>query len=253
MFTFYCKKLLRCPAVYAGALLFVLSIYFSVYDTLDALNPTYLYEYSTGLGVSWFLIPVVTVLPVCFVQRELSRGSAWQLPLLRTSPARFTLGGLSAACLSGAAVTTLAFVVFFLSIVVIAGPRLMLDYTLGFFQDKSYLETTLLELLFLALQSMLHPAVSFLVSGYTSNQYLCAAAPFLLQTLARYGFGALVYYGGLRFFVYLDPGHLDPGGNPFVDAGWHVFLLYVLGYVLSVVAVCGLLYRRRLERRLQNG
>ena len=99
MFSFYCKKLLRCPATYAAALLFFASLVFSVseypnwIDPVSYWNPLFLYEVSMNLGVTIWFIPVVTVLPICFVRKELSRGGVWQLPLLRTSPSRFALGG----------------------------------------------------------------------------------------------------------------------------------------------------------------
>lgn len=263
MFAFYLKKLLRCPATWVGALLFLASIVFSVSDTLDARNPTYLYEYAMDCGIAGFFVPVVTVLPVCFVQKELSRGGVWQLPLLRASPRRYAAGGLAAACLSGAVVTLAAFAGLFLGLVLVSGGNVFFDYALvpwdlEVWQDRSYLEVTLIELANLGLTSMMYPAVAWLVSGCSSNQYLCAAAPFLIDTLARYGFGFLAYEVDPRFAA-LDPGHLDDfwGVSPSFSRDPAVYIplgvLLVVGYVMAVILVCGLLFRRRLERRLLDG
>lgn len=255
VFVFYLKKLLRCPATYAGSALFFLSIILSVSETWTSRNPTYLYQYAMNLGITHFFIPVVAALPICFVRRELSRGSTWQFPLLRSSPRRFSAGGLAAACLSGAVVTVLGFLCFFLTVVLSSGEALALDYTLVsedavFFQGRSYLEITLIELAGLALMSMIHPAVAYLVSGYSNNQYLCAAFPFILYMFALFTVQRLGYYVDKRF-LYLDPSRLNPSGSTFTDS--KAFPLYVLSYVLTVALICGLLFGRRLRRRLRDG
>lgn len=266
MFVFYLKKLLRCPAAYAGALLFVASVLFSITDYPLWDNPTYLYEASVRMGVTGYFIPVVTVLPVCFVQKELSRGSAWQLPLLRSSPRRFTAGGLGAACVSGAFVTVLGFALFFLGIVMTAGegPDLRLTFAdpqntsipandplyQGFYYGQPYWVVTLIEIGGLALVSMVHPAVSWLVSGFSDNQYLCAAVPFMLQIFVMFSFQRLGYYVH-KLFYYFDPSRLTPGADRLGDS--YYFPLYAVGYVLIVALCCGLLYGRRLKRRLCDG
>ena len=255
MYVFYLKKLLRCPATYAGSVLFFLSIVLSVSETWAARNPTFLYQYAMNLGISHFIVPVVTVLPICFVRRELSRGSTWQFPLLRSSPRRFSTGGLAAACLSGAFVTVLAYLCFFLTIIVSSGKELSFSNTLvpegaAFYQGRSYIEITLIDLVGLALMSMIHPAVAYLVSGYSNNQYLCAAFPFILYMFALFTVQRLGHYLDKRF-LYLDPSKLNPSGSNFTDS--KAFPLYVLTYVLTVGLICGLLFGHRLRRRLRDG
>lgn len=255
MFAFYLRKLLRCPATYIGSVLFFLSIVLSVSETWATGNPTYLYQYAMNLGISHFFIPVATVLPICFVRRELSRGSSWQLPLLRSSPRRYSAGGLAAACIAGTVVTVLGFLCFFLTVILSSGDALTFDYTLvsadaAFFHGRSYLEITLIELAGLALMSMIHPAVAYLVSGYSPNQYLCAAFPFILYMFALFTVQRLGYYVDKRF-LYLDPSSLNPSGSNFTDS--KAFPLYVLTYVLTVGLICGLLFGHRLRRRLRDG
>lgn len=266
MFAFYLKKLLRCPASYAGALLFVASILFSITDYPYWNNPTYLYECSIRMGVTGYFIPVVTVLPVCFVRKELSRGSVWQLPLLRSSPRRFTAGGLGAACVSGAFVTVLGFALFFLGIVLSAGEGLDLKLSFaspenttipvndphyqGFYFGQPYWMVTLLDLGSLALVSMIHPAVAYLVSGFSDNQYLCAAAPFMLQIFVMFTFQRLGYFVH-ELFYYIDPTQLFVGEGFLGDSYYHP--LYAVGYVLTLCLICGLLFGRRLKRRLTDG
>lgn len=266
MFAFYLKKLLRCPAAYAGALLFVASIVFSNTDDPLLNNPTYLYESSLYMGVTGYFIPVVTVLPVCFVRKELSRGSVWQLPLLRSSPRRFTAGGLGAACVSGAFVTVLGFALFFLGIVLSAGEGLDLRITFaspecsdvpannplyqGFYYRQPYWVVTLIEVSALAIRSMIYPAVAYLVSCRSDNQYLSAAAPFIFYILLLFSAQRLGYYVH-RFFYYFDPNMLEPGVSDIADS--YYYPLYLLGYVLTVVLCCGLLSARLLKRRLTDG
>lgn len=265
MFVFYLKKLLRCPATYAAALLFFASIVFSVpeypewYAPDVCWNPIYLYEIAVNLGVSIWFIPAVTVLPISFVRRELSSGAVWQLPLLRSSPRRFALGGLAAACLSGVIVTLLGVALFFLAGFLRARGTLITNFTLmgsgewpagDFRAGHSYLEVALIELAGLAAMSVIHPAAAYLISGFTDNQYLCAASPFLLFTMALYSFQRLAYYVDPRF-GWFDPARLNPMGNPFLGARWA--LLYLLIYIFVVLLICALLFRLRLKRRLSDG
>lgn len=265
MFSFYCKKLLRCPATYAAALLFFASLVFSVseypnwIDPVSYWNPLFLYEVSMNLGVTIWFIPVVTVLPICFVRKELSRGGVWQLPLLRTSPSRFALGGLGAACLSGAIVTLLGVSLFFLVGFLRAGGTLIRNYTLmgdggwpvgDFRSGRSYIEVAFIELTGLIGMSVIYPAAAYLISGFSDNQYLCAASPFLLYSLALYSFQRLAYYVDWRF-IWLDPARLNPMANPFNTL--RLALLYSLTFISAVMIVCAVLFCRQLKRRLNNG
>lgn len=255
MFAFYLKKLLRCPATYAGAVLFYLSIVLSVAETWDSYNPTFLYQYSLGLGISGYFIPVVSALPICFVRKELSRGSTWQFPLLRATPRRFSAGGLAAACVSGAVVTLLGYALFYLTVVLAAGKSLAMNDTLvtgevAFYRGLNYLEITLIDVADLALVSMIYAALAYLISAYSQNQYLCAASPFILFILALFIVQRLAALVDRRF-RYLDPAQLYPVGSGLTDT--KAYPLYVLSYVGGVVLICGLLFARRLQRRLRDG
>ena len=265
MFSFYLKKLLRCPATYASALLFCGSIVFSLDAYPEWLDPArywnhiYLYEISVNLGVAYWFIPITTAVPICFVRKELSRGSVWQLPLLRASPRRFTLGGLAAACVSGAAVSFLGVSMFFLAGFLRSGGTLVSNYTLmgsadwpagDFRLGRGYWEVSLIELAGLAFMSVMPPAAAYLISGFTDNQYLCAVFPFLLHTLALYLFQRLAYYVN-QIFRLFDPARMNPMGNPFDGSPYAP--LYPLIYVSTVLLVCALLFHRRLKRRLTDG
>ena len=258
MFRFYMKKLLRCPATWVGGTVFFLSMVFGVAETLPHPDPMYLYDYAMNLGVSGFFLPVATVLPICFVRRELTRGSAWQFPLIHTAPLRYTGGGLVAACLSGAIVSLIGFAAFFLFAVLTSREPLRLDTMQKWCIDLDYcpfwMKTPSLffvfSLVILIVRSMMFPAIAYAVSAYSSNQYLCAASPFVLFMLMVYGAQRL---GGEvnALFYYFDPSQLSCNGycGMTTDGG----MVFLFTYVGIVVILCGLLFWSKVSRRLRYG
>ena len=94
------------------------------------------------------------------------------------------------------------------------------------------------------------PAIAYAVSAYSSNQYLCAASPFVLFMLMVYGAQRL---GGEvnALFYYFDPSQLSCNGycGMTTDGG----MVFLFTYVGIVVILCGLLFWSKVSRRLRYG
>lgn len=248
MFLFYIKKLIRCPATYLAAFVLFLSMAFSVIPFPSAW-PLYLFQYATNIGVTAYFIPVVSALPICYVRHALQHGGAWQFPLMHSSPRRYSLGGLVAACLSGALVMLLALLLFFVfTVLAFPGPvsfrESLYSGSEPFYRKLSGVQKYGVRSLIFLTNGAMWAAVAYGVSGFAANQYLCASAPFVLHI-------GLSYLTQTLHWTYLDPGQLqlvsaivlEPDGG----------LSYLAIYTLTVVFLCGTLFYLRLKRRLRNG
>ena len=106
-------------------------------------------------------------------------------------------------------------------------------------------------------------AISYAVSGFSRNQYICAASPLLLFFAATYSIQALVYYRKFvagtvpmrkRFWLqYLDPAQVPVGFGSTLEEGPDGGLVYWAIYLSVVLLICGALFYYRLRRRLRNG
>ncbi len=253
MFRFYLKKLLRCPATFAGAVVLCLSMIVSVAPIKQA-APLYLFQYAFEMGVTHFFPPLACALPVCFVRSAFRKGSAWQFPLLHSSPLRYSAGGLFAAYVSGAVTALLGYVLFFLFIAAAAPGSLTFSVYIRddmhpFYSRLSGLELYLLKGFIFAANGGMFAAIAYAVSGFSSNQYLCAASPFVLYMSVSYVSQHLAQLD--QKFFYLDPGQVALIGicNWHKDGG----LLYMGIYIGTVVLLCLILFRLLLQRRLSNG
>ena len=273
MFSYYSKKLIACPATYVGAVILFLSM-LSVFEDQGKPDPNLLYFFqcTMPIGITHWFLPVATVLPVCFVRREMRQGAAWQFPLLHSSPLRYSVGGLLAAFVSGAWIVVVAVVLFILFVYfAIAFPGSLSLRVDLFSQRELYPFWVKLPklVIFLILTAVLAgcggmcAAISYAVSGFSRNQYICAASPLLLFFAATYSIQALVYY---RKFVagtvprlktdwleYLDPSMLSVGFGSNLETGPNGGLVYYGIYLSAVLLICGGLFYFRLRRRLRNG
>lgn len=254
MFLFYIKKLIRCPATYIAAFALFLSMVFSVVPFPSAW-PLYLFQYATDIGVANYFIPVASVLPICYVRHALQTDGAWQFPLMHTSPRRYSVGGLLAACTSGALVMLLALVMFFLfTVLAFPGPvsfkECLYNGTEPFYRKLSGVQKYGIRSLIFLVNGAVWAAVAYGVSSITSNQYLCASAPFVLYI----GLGYLIQTLHIIYpehWIYPDPMQLLLTGDVVLqpDGG----LLYLATYALTVFFLCGILFHIRLKRRLKHG
>jgi hypothetical protein len=248
MFQFYFKKLIRCPAIVVSVLLLVLSMVFAVVPFPSA-YPVYLLEYALGLGMLPYFMPIAVALPICFVRHSLQKNSAWQFPLMHSSPARYSLGGLLASCLTGAIIMLSAAVLFWLFCIFgLPGP---VDYSVimnstprTFYSSLSGPTNLLIRWGILSVNGALWGAVTYAVSAYTGNQYISAAAPFvlLLGINSLCGFFGWIYPNPIQILLIGFPKLLPFGG-----------LFYMAAYVLAAVALCYFLFYRRTKRRLVYG
>lgn len=269
MFSFYLKKLIPCPATWVGAVILFLSMLF-VFTDYRHPDPEliYFFQSAMALGITHWFLPVATVLPICYVRYALEQGAAWQFPLLRTSPLRYSVGGLLAAFVSGAWIVVLASALFvlFLYLAYACPGSLSLQSVLSagpFYARLPRIVFFLLLVAVLAGCGGMYAAISYAVSGFCRNQYICAASPMLLYFAATYSTQYLVYY---RKFVagtvpplrkdwisYLDPAMLPVGLGSNMENGPEGGLVYYAVYLSAVLLVCGGLFHLRLRRRLKNG
>lgn len=248
MFLFYLKKLIRCPATYIAAFVLFLSMVFSVVPFPNAW-PLYLFQYATNVGVTVYFIPVASALPICYVRHALQTGGAWQFPLMHSSPRKYSVGGLFSACVSGALVMLIALVLFFLlSVLAFPGPVSFRESLYSgiepFYRRLSGVQKYGVRGLIFLTNGAMWAAVAYGMSGFVTNQYLCASAPFVLHI-------GLSYLTQTLHWTYLDPGQLqlisDIALEP--DGG----LLYLAGYTFTVILLCGILFFLRIKRRLRYG
>ena len=273
MFSYYSKKLIACPATYVGAVILFLSM-LSVFEDQGKPDPELLYFFqcTMPIGITHWFLPVATVLPVCFVRREMRQGAAWQFPLLHSSPLRYSVGGLLAAFVSGAWIVVVAVVLFILFVYfAIAFPG-SLSLRVDLFSDPDFYPfwTRLPQLAVFGILTVvlagcggMYAAVSYTVSGFSRNQYICAASPLLLFFAASYSTQGLTYYlkyvagtvpmQKMYWLEYLDPSRSSVGFGSNLETGPDGGLVYWGIYLSAVLLICGGLFYFRLRRRLRNG
>lgn len=250
MFLFYLKKLIRCPATYLAALALFLSMVLSIAPfPFPVCWPLYVFQYATYIGVAGYFVPVAAALPICYVRHALQSGGAWQFPLMHSSPRRYALGGLAAAFLSGALVMLLGLLLFFLFVVLTTQGPISFYTSLGNGVTPFELELSgegqfLFRTAVFLTNGAMWAAVAYAASAFVSNQYLCAAVPFVLMISVSLPMQVLHWY-------YLDPMQLQLESDVVYGKDGGVSFLTI--YTLTVVVLCGAGFFFRLKRRLHNG
>lgn len=249
MVRFYLRNTLISPALPAGILALVLIMLVSGDFTDDLM---YCYQHSICLAPTGYFIPVVTVLPICLVQRQMGAGNTQYACLIRSSRRSFSGGALLGAVLSGMAVTLGAFLLFAVFCAIRSFPP-----TIGLgmhlypadnpFYAALNLHPVLLYLVMggvFVLNGSLWPAISLLCWSFTPNQYVALAAPFVIKVAVSWS----TQFLGLYF---LDPAQLLLKGvlNQTFGGG----VPYVLIYCAVVIAVCGIIWDCTVRRRLRHG
>ncbi len=249
MIRYYTKNLLTCSATYVGAAVLCIAMLTSMIGQRYTGALLYEYQYSNTLGIAVFFAPVVTVLPICYIRREMLNKEVWHMVLLRSSPLRYCIGGLLGSVVSGALVAILASLGFLLFCVLVLGGPVNLKVSLfngtePFYAGKSGELLLLIRVLVHAANGALWASVAYAVSAFTGNTYISAAAPSLLNILAGY---ITQHFG----WTYADPSQLTLTGNALLFP--YGGLIYAGSYILLVIIVCGLLFYLRLRRRLCHG
>ena len=259
MFFYYLKKIVVSPATYIAAGILSLTMLLGA-DTGSPVYPAYLFDYtfSIGDGGATFFLPVAAALPIAYLRHTLHKGAAWQLPLLRGTPLRDTLGGLAAAFVSGVLVFLLSAAAFHLYVVlVLPGP---VSYDVSWY-DAYYFYNQLparvgylIRIGVYAASAGMYALFAYGVSALTANQYICAASAFAFDITAntfltiiaqgvpeRYWY-ALAALNPITCYKYSIVSMTKDGG-----------LIHLACYVLVIALLSGGLFWLRLKHRLKNG
>lgn len=216
---------------------------------------TYSFHYTISIGVTSYFIPVVSVLPIFYLMKQLNKGYVRNLCLFRSNVNTYSWGLVASAILSGMTIMTLALLLFTISVMVYSALFLGTPYFgigLFLFSEKFY---RFIDYNFVLLY--LHQAFVFILNGtiwpvitlasfcFTTNSYIALAFPFIIRVSLSW-----LTQGTALFF--LDPGQLLLGGgimSKTVGNG----IPYLLAYVCIVILLCGFIWRIDLGRSIRNG
>lgn len=252
MFSFYLKKLIISPMMIlsvAGMFLMML-VSVAFMEGYHELSPLYLFQYSNAVGISYYFIPVMTVLPICFLQYEMITKGAEKFLLYRSTAMRYLAGGLFAAGISGAVMMCASFAVFILFCILSSADGTALSTGLHSFTG-TWLENCptfmvyFWEAFVFSMNGVIWPMISFVSFAFSKNQYIAASLPLILRSGSSYLLQRLEWY-------YLDPAQLQLDGV--VSAGRSDGgLFYLISYVSIVVLICGMISFIQLRRRIVHG
>ena len=252
MFLYYLKKLLVSPATYIAAGILSLTMILGIEKECPA------YPVALGNGGAAFFLPVAAALPIAYLRHTLHKGAAWQLPLLRGTPLRDTLGGLAAAFVSGALVFLLSAAAFHLYVVLFLPGPVSYDYSLYdgnyFYMRLPVRVGYLVRIGVYAVSAGMYALFAYGVSALTANQYVCAASAFAFAITANV-FISIISQAFPQRYLYalftLNPVacHAHTIVSMTKDGG----LFHLAGYVLAIALLSGGLFWLRLKRKLKNG
>ncbi len=253
MVRFYLKNTVLSPATLVG----MLGLWLGMLAGTDFMEDLlYCYEYTIGLGVAGFFLPVATVLPICLLERQMNAGIRG-LCLARSSRRSFSFGAVLGAVVSGMAVALGAFVLFTV-FCALYNPHSYFGDGMAYNGQSVFSQVPLYAALYehpvlhyltmggvFTLNGSLWPAISLACLSFTSNQYLALAAPFVLRVVTGY------FAQSFQLF-FLDPGQLllKVGIMSFTFGGG---IPYILIYCATVILICGILWSMSVTRRLRHG
>ena len=258
MFLYYLKKLIVSPATSIAA--GILSLTMILGTDTGIPDPAYLFDYTFEIGSSGaaFFLPVAAALPIAWLRHTLHKGAAWQLPLLRGTPLRDTLGGLGAAFVSGSLVFLLSAAVFHLYVVLFLPGPVSYDYSLFdgnyFYMRLPVRVAYLVRIGVYAVSAGMYALFAYGVSALTANQYICAASAFAFAITAN-AFISIISQAFPQRYMYaiftLNPVtcHADTIVSMTKDGG----LFHLACYVLVIALLSGSLFWLRLKSKLKNG
>ncbi len=253
MLRFQFRNIIITPAAVISILGLYLFLIVSLHPRLSA-DLMYNYHYAIALGYGIMFIPVTSVLPICFYLHQIGIKQSEQLLLIRSSLLSYARSSILSAIASGMTVTLGAFLLFTITCCLYS-PTGAPYIGLGMYSVESYGGTIYAKLFdyptalyalmgaIFTLNGAMWPMVSLLCFTFTKNQYIVASIPFIMETV-------LAYIGGLLSLYYLDPGQLKLFGS--VSAHWAGGgIPYALGYIGSVILLCGSIWTIRKYREVR--
>lgn len=210
MIHIYLKKMIFSPITIISALFLTLTLLLSCLSLAGFTTlwgPLYLFQYMSSVGIMYYFVPVMTVLPICLVQYEMIIKNAEVYVLHRSTPQRYIIGGIVSSAISGAVITLMAFVIFIIfcivvDICVMAMPQYsditenivyteilgnkLHDLSGTWFAKSPVWILYLREAFVFACNGVIWPVISYTVFSFSKNQYIAAAAPFIFRTGGAY-------------------------------------------------------------------
>lgn len=255
MLRFQLKNIILTPATaisILGLYLFmIVSIYPNPYNDI-----VYNYQYATQLGYGAYFIPIAVVLPICFFLHFFGKEKDARFSLIRSKLSSYTAATVFGAALSGMVVTLSAFILFTISCFLIDsaegpayfGDGLMVNSYAFDFYSRFLDRPVLLYLIMGAIYTVngaMWPVISLLCFSFTANQYVVVAIPFILRIV-------LGFIGEMTQYFFLDPSQLQLFGG--VSASWFGGgIPYMLGYIGTVILLCGGVWTIRMYRKVRHG
>lgn len=252
MFSFYLRKLIISPMMIfsIGGMFIMMLLSVCFVEGYHELSPLYLFQYSNAVGISYYFIPVMTVLPICFLQYEIITKDAEKFLLYRSTALRYLTGGLFASGIAGAVMMLASFGIFILFCVLTSADGVSLstglhNFTGTWLENCPAFAVYLWEAFVFSMNGIIWPVISFVSFLFSKNQYIAASIPLILRSGSSYLLQRLEWY-------YLDPAQLQldgvvSSGQP--DGG----LFYLILYIAVVVSICGIISFVKLRRRIIYG
>lgn len=260
MFHLYLKKVILSPlTILAAVILLAANICShaamsgSIFTPLG--GPIYTYQYVESVGLQHYFVPVVTILPICFIQYEMILKNAEKYVLFRSSSFQYILGGIFSAALSGMVIALLAHALFMGYLFAINGnepvDQILNLLTGTMFENASVSLIYLRELFVICFAESIWPVIAYTAFVIGRNQYIAAALPFAV----KYGINFIVSY--LAEIIderlwYLDPAQIYLTGT----VSWESYdsgITYLLCYWTVVILLCTGLSLWIIRRRIRNG
>lgn len=252
MLRFQLKNTILTPATTVSILGLYLFMLVSIYPHPSA-DLLYNYQYVTQIGYGSYFIPVVTVIPICFFLHNTGSAKGIQFSLIRSKLSVYSSTTLLNAVLSGMAVTFGAFMLFTLTCLVYSpeGPPYWghgllegaygEDFYSAFFDHPAKLYSIMGAVY--TINGAMWPVISLLYFSLIPNQYVVVAIPFILKSLFAFAAQMLDWY-------YLDPGQLMLFGAVAAELPCGG-LPYMVGYIGTVILLCGAVWVIRTYRKVR--
>lgn len=206
MFRQLIRQLLRSPVFYISSVLLALSMVLSCW-TEDTSSLLYLYQYSIGLGITTYVVPIVSSVSICILLRGvLSPGGENSQKKGSDESDRFILSGVFTAAVSGILLCFCSFILFSLFFVIKLGGNVSFTPSLFSYPDPFYTSWSdqqlyLLSLVSFSVSGAIWPIYAYLAYFLTSNWFLGVCFPLLMKIL-------LPYIAQTSRLFFLDPGQL---------------------------------------------
>lgn len=248
MFLFYMKKYIISPVFLLSVMLLTASALIGAWP-LDQ-QVIYLHQYSFYIGVEVYFMPVVTVLPVCFLQSEMQCRHAELFYVERTTRKRYLLSGIAGAALCGLLIMFFAFILFTISCFLLSNPSgISFDVSLNQYgyDNLSGFRLYLYSGLVYCLNGLIHPVIAYTVLHLTLNAYLAVSMPFILRTLISF----TVQHLEIPPLYLIDAGQMKLSSHMADHWPGHG-ISYVFLYTGLVMALCYLINCRTMEKRYEG-